>query len=73
MISAVTIANEELRQLADLVELAGSADGVLDAERHLSLLFGRRPSLRELVDELMERRRRESDVTLEPEQVVAHV
>lgn len=44
-------------QLWCLLELAGSPDAVLDAERHLAALFGRRPSLLELVEEIMERRR----------------
>ena len=48
----------ERRQLWSLIELAGSPQAVIEAERHLSLLFARRPSLHELVDELMERRRR---------------
>ena len=43
-------------QLWALMELAGSPEAVLDAERHLANLFGRRPSLFELVAELMERR-----------------
>ena len=45
-------------QLWCLMELAGSAEGLLAAERHLSLLFGRRPTLFELVDELLERHHR---------------
>lgn len=51
------LSEAECRQLCELVELAQSGEGVLAAERHLTLLFGRRPSLRELVDELLERRR----------------
>lgn len=51
------LTDTQLQQLADLLELGGTAENVLAAERHLTLLFGRRPRLRELVDELIERRR----------------
>jgi hypothetical protein len=45
-------------QLWCLMELAGSATALLDAERELSLLLGRKPELYELVDELVARRHR---------------
>ena len=48
-------AESQRYQLWSLIELAGSADAVLDAERHLTQLFGRRPGLSELVTEIMER------------------
>jgi hypothetical protein len=48
-------AESERYQLWSLMELAGSAEAVLDAECHLTRLFGRRPGLYELANEIMER------------------
>ena len=42
-------------QLWCLLELAGSADALLDAEHELELTLGRRPTLQELVDALCTR------------------
>jgi hypothetical protein len=43
-------------QLWCLMELAGSATALLDTQRQLSLMLGRKPELYELVDELVARR-----------------
>ena len=42
-------------QLWCLLELAGSAEALLDAEHELELTLGRRPTLQELVDTLCAR------------------
>ncbi|HYD52970.1 MAG TPA: hypothetical protein VEA99_10095 [Gemmatimonadaceae bacterium] len=42
-------------QLAELLELAGSAEALLEAVAELELLKGRRPELVELVNLLIER------------------
>ena len=42
-------------QLADLLELAGSAESLLDCVHELEMLKGRRPLLVEVVNTLMER------------------
>ena len=42
-------------QLWCLMELAGSAEALLDAEHELELTLGRRPTLPELVDTLCAR------------------
>lgn len=44
-------------QLADLIELAGSAEAVLEAVDELELLKGRRPTLFETVNMILERKR----------------
>ena len=42
-------------QLWCLIELAGSAEALLDAEHELQMTLGRRPTLYELVETLCER------------------
>ena len=42
-------------QLWCLMELAGSAEALLDAEHELQMTLGRRPTLHELVEKLCER------------------
>jgi hypothetical protein len=51
------LSEAERMQLADLLELGGSPEAVLSMERHLTLLFGRRPTLWEIVRELSESQR----------------
>ena len=46
----------DAEQLAELLELAGSAEALLDAVDELEMLKGRRPHLVEVVNLLMERR-----------------
>ncbi len=47
----------EHAQLADLVELAGSPEEVLDIVRELKWSNARQPQLAEVVDAIMERKR----------------
>ena len=54
--SAILVPPEEA-QLAELVELAGSADEVQEVVRELEAITGRRPALFEVVDAIMERKR----------------
>lgn len=54
--AAILIPPEEA-QLAELVELAGSAEEVQDVVRELEAITGRRPPLIEVVDAIMERKR----------------
>lgn len=51
------LGSSEQAQLADLVELAGSADEVQDVVSELEALTGRRPQLVDVVDAIMERKR----------------
>ncbi len=48
---------EELAQLSDLVELAGSPRAVLDIVAELQLILGREPLLSEVVNLIMEHKR----------------
>lgn len=54
---SATLRSAEQAQLADLVELAGSAEEVQDVVRELEDLTGTTPSLAEVVDTIMQRRR----------------
>lgn len=47
----------ERAQLADLVELAGSPEEVLDVVRELKWTNARQPQLAEVVETIMERKR----------------
>ncbi len=47
----------EQAQLADLVELAGSADEVQDVVRELEAVMGHKPQLADVVDAIMDRKR----------------
>lgn len=54
--SAILRSPEEA-QLADLVELAGSAEEVQDVVRELEAATGRPPKLAEVVEAIMDRKR----------------
>lgn len=60
-------------QLWALMELAGSPEAVLESERHVTGLFGRRPTLLELVTELMERRDPVLELTMSAAPEIAYV
>lgn len=49
-------ADRDAWQLAELLELAGSAESLMDAVDELEMLKGRRPTLMEVVEVLAERR-----------------
>ncbi len=54
---STTLRSPEQAQLADLVELAGSAEEVQEIVHELESVLGRKPQLADVVEAIMDRKR----------------